>query len=80
MKHSLTRVFESRTRAVQKVIETLKTPEQFSIIVSALKPGIVTMIKDMNGNHVAQRCLQYLTAKYSEVNNTFQHKNNIVVD
>uniref|UniRef100_A0A5B6YK23 PUM-HD domain-containing protein n=2 Tax=Davidia involucrata TaxID=16924 RepID=A0A5B6YK23_DAVIN len=54
------------TRAVQKVIETLKTPEQFSMVVSSLKPGIVTLIKNMNGNHVAQRCLQYLTLEYSE--------------
>ncbi|KAJ4972420.1 hypothetical protein NE237_005519 [Protea cynaroides] len=54
------------TRAVQKVIETLKTPEQFSMIVSSLKPGIVLLIKDMNGNHVAQRCLQYVIPEYSE--------------
>ncbi|KAJ8574033.1 hypothetical protein K7X08_010544 [Anisodus acutangulus] len=54
------------TRAVQKVIETLKTPEQFSMIVSSLKPGLVNIIKDMNGNHVAQRCLQYLTPEYRE--------------
>ncbi|WOH08253.1 hypothetical protein DCAR_0727691 [Daucus carota subsp. sativus] len=54
------------TRAVQKIIETLKTQEQFSTIVSALKPGIVTIIKNMNGNHVAQRCLQYLTTEHSE--------------
>ncbi|XAR59924.1 hypothetical protein NMG60_11033105 [Bertholletia excelsa] len=54
------------TRAVQKVIETLKTPEQFSMVVSSLKPGIVTLIKNTNGNHVAQRCLQYLKAEYSE--------------
>ncbi|KAM3324077.1 pumilio 12 isoform X1 [Capsicum chacoense] len=54
------------TRAVQKVIETLKTPEQFSMIVSSLKPGLVNLIKDMNGNHVAQRCLQYLTPEYRE--------------
>ncbi|KAK4339005.1 hypothetical protein RND71_040467 [Anisodus tanguticus] len=54
------------TRAVQKVIETLKTPEQFSMIVSSLKPGFVNLIKDMNGNHVAQRCLQYLTPEYRE--------------
>ncbi|XP_068635751.1 uncharacterized protein [Aristolochia californica] len=52
------------TRAVQKVIETLKTPEQTSIVVSSLKPGIVTLIKDMNGNHVAQRCLQHLMLEY----------------
>ncbi|KAJ8529047.1 hypothetical protein K7X08_035882 [Anisodus acutangulus] len=54
------------TRAVQKVIETLKTPKQFSMIVSSLKPGFVNLIKDMNGNHVAQRCLQYLTPEYRE--------------
>ncbi|CAK7339071.1 unnamed protein product [Dovyalis caffra] len=54
------------TRAVQKVIETLKTPEQFSMVVSALKPGIVALIKNMNGNHVAQRCLQYLMPEYSK--------------
>ncbi|KAF8395983.1 hypothetical protein HHK36_017594 [Tetracentron sinense] len=54
------------TRAVQKVIETLKTPEQFSMVVSSLKPNIVILIKDMNGNHVAQRCLQYLMPEYSE--------------
>ncbi|XP_065879381.1 pumilio homolog 12 isoform X2 [Euphorbia lathyris] len=53
------------TRAVQKVIETLKTQEQFSMVVSSLKPGIVTLIKNMNGNHVAQRCLQYLSPEYS---------------
>ncbi|KAK6925761.1 Pumilio RNA-binding repeat [Dillenia turbinata] len=54
------------TRAVQKVIETLKTPEQFSLVVNALKPGVVTLIKNMNGNHVAQRCLQYLVPEYRE--------------
>ncbi|GMY16202.1 pumilio homolog 12 [Fagus crenata] len=54
------------TRAVQKVIETLKTPEQFCMVVSALNPGIVTLMKNMNGNHVAQRCLQYLTPEYRE--------------
>ncbi|KAJ4827134.1 hypothetical protein Tsubulata_045691 [Turnera subulata] len=54
------------TRAVQKVIETLKTTEQISMIVSSLKPGIVSLIKNMNGNHVAQRCLQYLKPDYIE--------------
>ncbi|KAF8403987.1 hypothetical protein HHK36_012097 [Tetracentron sinense] len=54
------------TRAVQKVIETLKTPEQFSMVVSSLKPGTVILIKNMNGNHVAQRCLQCLMPEYSE--------------
>ncbi|KAI4344838.1 hypothetical protein L6164_012025 [Bauhinia variegata] len=54
------------TRAIQKVIETLKKPEQFSMVVSSLKPGIVTLMKNINGNHVAQRCLQYLIPEYKE--------------
>lgn len=37
------------------------------MIVSSLKPGIVNLIKNTNGNHVAQRCLQYLTPEYREV-------------
>lgn len=52
------------TRAVQKLIETLKTPEQFSMIVSLLKTGIVILMKNVNGNHVAQHCLQYLMPDY----------------
>eukprot|EP00755_Sulcionema_specki_P007770 Sspe_Gene.5678::Locus_1886_Transcript_1_1_Confidence_1.000_Length_2530::g.5678::m.5678 len=46
------------TRAVQKVIEQLKTPEQIRIFVEAMAPHTVAMIKDLNGNHVIQRCLQ----------------------
>ena len=49
-----------RTRAVQKVIETLKTQEQVFMIVSSLKSGMVTLMKNVNGNHVAQHCLDYL--------------------
>ncbi|KAL4561017.1 hypothetical protein LXL04_033177 [Taraxacum kok-saghyz] len=54
------------TRAVQKVVETLKTREQCSMVVSALKPGIVGLMKNMNGNHVAQRFLQYLKPEFNE--------------
>lgn len=48
------------TRAVQKLIEIIKTPREVSMVVSSLKPGVVTLIKDSNGNHVVQRCLQRL--------------------
>ncbi|KAK4764180.1 hypothetical protein SAY87_013618 [Trapa incisa] len=54
------------TRVVQKVIETLKTPEQISIMVNALEPCIVILMKNTNGNHVAQRCLQHLMPEYSQ--------------
>jgi len=50
------------TRAVQKLVETISTPEQTNLVVDALKPGVVQLIKDLNGNHVVQRCLQRLGA------------------
>ena len=50
------------TRAVQKLVETVSSPEQSSIIIKALQPGVVSLIKDLNGNHVVQRCLQHLGA------------------
>eukprot|EP00898_Chlorokybus_atmophyticus_P007317 jgi/Chlat1/7587/Chrsp63S09150 len=51
------------TRAVQKLIETLKEPDQVSMVVRALSAGVVTLVKDLNGNHVVQRCLQRLSAE-----------------
>ncbi|KAK3443468.1 hypothetical protein EUGRSUZ_B03594 [Eucalyptus grandis] len=54
------------TRVVQKVLETLKTAEEFSVVVSALNPGIVILMKNTNGNHVAQHCLRYLPLEYKE--------------
>ncbi|KAH7277268.1 hypothetical protein KP509_39G043300 [Ceratopteris richardii] len=54
------------TRAVQKLIETLKTSQQVSMVTAALRPGVVTLIKDLNGNHVVQRCLQHLSIEDSQ--------------
>ena len=31
---------------------------QVTIVIEALKPGVVSLIRDLNGNHVIQRCLQ----------------------
>ncbi|KAA8536467.1 hypothetical protein F0562_028945 [Nyssa sinensis] len=51
------------TRVVQKLIETLKTRQQISLVISALEPGFPALIKDLNGNHVVQRCLQCLSSE-----------------
>ncbi|KAK8617551.1 hypothetical protein V6N13_080461 [Hibiscus sabdariffa] len=51
------------TRVVQKLIETLKTRQQISLVTSALAPGFLSLIKDLNGNHVVQRCLQCLSSE-----------------
>lgn len=54
------------TRVVQKLIETLKTRQQISLVKAALKPGFLDLIKDLNGNHVLQRCLQCLSNEDNE--------------
>jgi Mg/Co/Ni transporter MgtE len=56
-----------RTRAVQKLIETLKSPEQVAMVIKALADGVVELIKDLNGNHVVQRCLQKLSHEDNQV-------------
>ena len=45
----------------------LKTPEQIGLVISSLRQGVVTLIKDLNGNHVVQRCLQRLSTEDSQV-------------
>ncbi|CAM6033250.1 unnamed protein product [Sphagnum compactum] len=54
------------TRAVQKLIETLKSSEQVAMVITALSDGVVELIKDLNGNHVVQRCLQKLSHEDSQ--------------
>eukprot|EP01026_Neomeris_dumetosa_P081042 TRINITY_DN904_c0_g1_i1.p1 TRINITY_DN904_c0_g1~~TRINITY_DN904_c0_g1_i1.p1 ORF type:complete len:718 (-),score=95.06 TRINITY_DN904_c0_g1_i1:454-2607(-) len=54
------------TRAVQKVLETLRTPEQIQMVIETFKPGVVDLIMDLNGNHVVQKCLQKLGPDMSQ--------------
>lgn len=54
------------TRAVQKLVETLNSSQQVSIVTASLRSGVVTLIKDLNGNHVIQRCLQHLSNNDNE--------------
>ncbi|KAI8978457.1 armadillo-type protein [Pilobolus umbonatus] len=51
------------TRAVQKLIEYLSTPEQIQIVTSSFNSNVVTLIKDLNGNHVIQKCLNRLSSE-----------------
>lgn len=48
------------TRAVQKTIDFLSTSRQIHSIIMALSMNVVTLIKDLNGNHVIQKCLNRL--------------------
>ncbi|PIA52206.1 hypothetical protein AQUCO_01000228v1 [Aquilegia coerulea] len=56
----LIRISLNITRAVQKLINSLKTQQEKSVVISALEPGFLDLIKDLNGNHVIQHCLQHL--------------------
>ena len=55
------------TRALQKMIDFIETPEQTQTIINALDHQVVDLIQDLNGNHVIQKCLNKLNAQDSEV-------------
>ncbi|KAK1431266.1 hypothetical protein QVD17_14607 [Tagetes erecta] len=46
------------TRAMQKLIEVVKTADHRSLIVSALSRITLTLTKNTNGHHVIQHCLK----------------------
>uniref|UniRef100_A0A060T4L6 ARAD1C41778p n=1 Tax=Blastobotrys adeninivorans TaxID=409370 RepID=A0A060T4L6_BLAAD len=49
------------TRALQKMIESISNQTQVDLIVGALQSSVVRLIKDLNGNHVIQKCLHKLS-------------------
>ena len=55
------------TRALQKMIEFISTPEQIQTIIDALKDKVVELIQDLNGNHVIQKCLNRLSPEDAQV-------------
>jgi hypothetical protein len=49
------------TRAIQKLIEVVvKFPKHVSAVVESIQGNEILLIKDTNGNHVIQRCLNFL--------------------
>jgi hypothetical protein len=51
------------TRALQKMIEFVSTPEQIQTVIRALRDRVVDLVQDLNGNHVIQKCLNRLSAE-----------------
>ncbi|KAF2205397.1 ARM repeat-containing protein [Delitschia confertaspora ATCC 74209] len=51
------------TRALQKMIEFISTNQQIAMITQAFAGQVVSLIKDLNGNHVIQKCLNHLKAQ-----------------
>lgn len=54
------------TRALQKLVECTSTEEEANIIVESLRGSIVELSRDLNGNHVVQKCLQKLKPEDSQ--------------
>ncbi|KAL0656717.1 hypothetical protein Bca4012_077301 [Brassica carinata] len=54
------------TRVVQRLVETVKTKKQVFLVKSALRLGFLSLVRDVNGNHVIQRCLQCLSTQDNE--------------
>lgn len=48
---------------VQKLIATVNSRTQIAMLRSAIQPDFLDLVKDLNGNHVIQRCLQYFSCK-----------------
>lgn len=55
------------TRALQKMIEFVSTPEQIQTVIQALNDKVVELIQDLNGNHVIQKCLNRLSPNDAQV-------------
>lgn len=51
------------TRATQKIIDELSSADHVDTLVDALASDPVNLIKDLNGNHVIQRCLTRLSSE-----------------
>ncbi|CAH8338732.1 unnamed protein product [Eruca vesicaria subsp. sativa] len=51
------------TRLVHKLVETIKTMKQIFLVKPALRHGFLNLVRDVNGNHVIQRCLHCLSTQ-----------------
>ncbi|XP_051146961.1 putative pumilio homolog 8, chloroplastic [Andrographis paniculata] len=51
------------TRAMQKLLENLTTPEQKSIAISVLRHVTVDLTNSMSGHHVIQHCMKIFSAE-----------------
>lgn len=69
MKHQLVEASYNvhGTRSVQKLIQVCKEPDMVKDIMDALKGHIAELSSHSNGNHVIQRCLQYMPEEYRTI-------------
>ncbi|EDO17802.1 hypothetical protein Kpol_541p44 [Vanderwaltozyma polyspora DSM 70294] len=73
------------TRSFQKIIDTIDNEAQIDMIIKGFEQEyttikqIVTLINDLNGNHVIQKCiLKFPTSKFNFIINAMVHEDNII--
>ncbi|XP_060199361.1 pumilio homolog 15-like [Lycium barbarum] len=52
-------------RAMQKLLDNLSTPQQRSLILSAITPVAVALANDQSGQHVIQYCVKTFSIEYT---------------
>lgn len=53
---------------MQKLLDNLSTPQQRSLILSAITPVAVALANDQSGQHVIQYCVKTFSIEYTRVN------------
>lgn len=52
---------------MQKLLEHLKTPEQISLAIAALRKVTLALAQSQNGQFVIKKCLKLFSAKRNQV-------------
>jgi hypothetical protein len=47
------------TRVIQKIVENVDDKDSIQRIVDEIRGSVLQLVKDVNGNHVIQKCLSY---------------------
>ncbi|KVH89212.1 Armadillo-like helical [Cynara cardunculus var. scolymus] len=55
------------TRAIQKLLENLKDPNQIMMVIRALHCGAAKLANDPNGHHVLQYCLLHFDSDFNQL-------------
>lgn len=73
------------TRSLQKIIDSVDNEQQIDLIINGFSPEftsieqVVTLINDLNGNHVIQKCIfKFPSTKFDFIINAIIEKNNII--
>lgn len=54
------------TRTIQKAVECLSDATEVQMFTDALRDSVASMVKDVNGNHVIQKCLSTFTSEQKQ--------------